>query len=116
MLYTDYQTTFTTAFVEFNQRLSKVRMNFIDFEILKTEDCFQDFVLETLALRKIYDKSYEKDVHFDYLQPKVEFIYDLLQHNIEDVRNQMDYAMELTSRLIELMHNYVTKTNNLIEK
>lgn len=102
MLFSKYSTLFTTAFVEFNQRLINARSNFMDYEILTDEEIFKDFVIDIFALRKIYAKSYESDIHTDFLQPKVEIIYDLLQNNIEDVRN----GSTLVVRLIEEMFNY----------
>lgn len=111
MLFTDYQTTFTTAFEEFNQRLINARTNFIDYEILKNEEIFRDFIIDIFALRKIYAKSYESDIHTDFLQPKVEIIYDLLQNDIEDVRN----VSPIVSQLIEQMFNYCKSIINPIE-
>ena len=111
MLFTDYQTTFTTAFEEFNQRLMNARSNFIDYEILTDEEIFKDFVIDIFALRKIYAKSYESDIHTDFLQPKVEIIYDLLQNNIEDVRD----GSPLVSRLIEQMFYYCKSVIKPIE-
>jgi hypothetical protein len=106
MLYSEYKTTFTTAFVEFNQRLIEARSNFIDYEILKDEQILRTFVIDIFALRKIYDKSYESDMHTEFLQPKVEIIYDLVQHNIEDVRNGDSEVCNVVSRLIEEMFKY----------
>lgn len=110
MLFTDYQNTFTTAFEEFNQRLINVRSNYMDYEILRDEEIFKDFIIDIFALRKIYAKSYESDMHTDFLQPKVEIIYDLIQNNIEDVRDDS----QLVGRLIEDMFYYCKSITNLI--
>ena len=116
MLYTDYQTTFTTAFVEFNRRLNNSRMAFIDFEILKDEEILKDFLLETFALRRIYEKDFESDIHTDFLQPKVEIIYNFIQDNIEDIRNFKPSVWNEISRLQEQMYYYISNVENLITK
>jgi translation elongation factor EF-G len=116
MLYTDYQTTFTTAFVEFRETLTESRMAFIDFEISKEEEYFQDFVLQTIKLRRIYEKVFESDMHTDFLQPKVETIYDLIQDNVEAVRNFEPKVTNKISRLQEEMHYYLKQFEALIQK
>jgi hypothetical protein len=116
MLYTDYQATFTTAFVEFNQRLDNSRTSFIDYEILRDEEILKDFLSEFFALRKIYNKLYEKDMHTDFLQPKVEIIYELIQNNIEDIRNCKPSVWDQILMIQERMYNYISKTESLIKK
>jgi hypothetical protein len=116
MLFTDYKTTFTTAFVELNQRLNKSRMAFIDFEILKEEYLLREFVAETFAMRKIYEKIYESDIHTDFLQPKVEIIYDLIQNNIEDIRNFNPSVWNKIAANQEAMNSYIVKIESLIQK
>jgi hypothetical protein len=116
MLYTDYQTTFTTAFVEFNQRLTNSRTAFINFEILKNEEILRDFLVETFALRRIYEKDYETDMHTGFLQPKVEVIYNLIQDNIEDIRTFKPSVWNEISRLQEQMYYYISNVENLITK
>lgn len=111
MLFSKYSTLFTTAFVEFNQRLINARSNFMDYEILTDEEIFKDFVIDIFALRKIYGKIYEEDMHAEILQPKVEIIYDLLQNNIEDVRK----GSQLVGRLIEEMFYYCKSITETIE-
>lgn len=116
MLYTDYQTTFTTAFVEFKETLTESRMAFIDYEILRQEEYFQDFVLQTIKLRKIYEKLHEADIHTDFLQPKVEVIYDLIQDNVEALRNFEPKVTNQICRLQEEMWYYIQKFESLIQK
>lgn len=116
MLYTDYQATFTTAFVEFNQRLDKSRTSFIDFEILRSESLLKDFVSELFAVRKVYNNLYEKDMHTDFLQPKVEIIYELIQDNIEDIRNMDAKVYSKIITQIEGCWNYIRRINELIKK
>jgi hypothetical protein len=116
MLYTDYQATFTTAFVEFNQRLDNSRTSFIDYEILRDEEILKDFVSEFFAVRKVYNNLYEKDIHTDFLQPKVEIIYELIQNNIEDIRNCETQVWRTITNLIEKQFNYVKQIENLLTK
>jgi hypothetical protein len=116
MLYTDYQTTFTTAFVEFRETLTESRMAFIDFEILRQEEYFQDFVLQTIKLRRIYEKVFESDMHTDFLQPKVEIIYNLIQDKIEALRNFEPKVTNEVSRLQEQMNYYMNQFEALIQK
>lgn len=103
-----------TDFAQFNQRLHKSRMAFIDYEILREEYLLKEFLLETLALRKIYEKVSEKDVHGKFLQPKVELIYELIQKNIEDVRNTKPMVWCQISKLQEDINNYVKNINQTL--
>jgi hypothetical protein len=91
-------------------------MAFIDFEILRDEAYFRDFVSETLALRKIYEKDYESDIHTDFLQPKVEIIYNLIQDNVEDIRNFNPLIWNQIAKIQEQMYAYITKFESLIRK
>lgn len=102
MLFSDYSSLYTTAFVEFNQRLPFAKSNFMYHKISKHETFFRGFVMDIFALRKIYAKTYAEDMHTEILQPKVEIIYDLLQNDTESVRN----GSSLVAKLIEEMFSY----------
>lgn len=104
-----------TAFTQFNHRLNKSRMAFIDYEILRDESILREFILETFALRKIYEKVFERDIHGQFLQPKVQKIYELIQNNIEDVRNLEPMVWTQISILQEQVNNYVVKINQTLQ-
>jgi len=105
-----------TTFAQFNQRLHNSRMAFIDYEILREEYLLKELLLETFALRKIYEKVSKRDVHSKFLQPKVEQIYELIQNNIEDVRNIKPMVWCQISKLQEEMYNYVNNYVKTINK
>jgi hypothetical protein len=100
-----------TAFTKFNQRLHKSRMAFIDYEILRDESILKEFILESFALRKIYEKVSKRDIHGQFLQPKVQNIFELIQKNIEDVRNLEPMVWNQISIIQEQLNNYVVKIN-----
>lgn len=109
MLFSEYSTTYTTAFVEFNQRLSDAKQNYEKYNSLSKELILRDFVNSVFKLRKLYARFYEEDMHTDYLQPKVELIYDTIQHDFELVRtNDQDVRKEI-QRLLDLMTKYTQK-------
>lgn len=114
MLFTDYQKTFTTAFEEFNLRLFKAKTDLVDYDILKDEAILLDFVSGIFSLRKVYNKLYESDIHTDFLQPKVEIIYDLIQDKIEDIRNRDAKTIYEIDKLISEMIKYVQPFNDLL--
>jgi hypothetical protein len=111
MTYTQKQTVFSTSFVAFNRRLLTSRSYFIDYEILRNEESLGDFILSIFDLRKVYTKNYVSDMHIDFLQPKVEAIYDLLQNDIEAVRNIDSQPFAQIMTLLEDCFKYTQKFN-----
>jgi hypothetical protein len=108
---TQKQTVFSTSFVAFNQRLLIARSNFIDFEILRNEQSLGEFILSFFELRKVYSFNYGSDMHAYFLQPKVEAIYDLLQNDIEAVRNIDSQPFAQIMTLLEDCFKYTQKFN-----
>jgi hypothetical protein len=117
MLFKEYQTIYTDFILDFNRRLDKVTDNWaiiVDNHVkhgTSSEATIQDFILNLSSLKVSFDR-YPKDMHFKFLQPRVESISSKVLYDIEDIRHIDKDTLADVDELIGKLEYY---TWNILE-
>jgi hypothetical protein len=120
MLFKEYQTIYTDFILDFNRRLDKVTDNWaiiVDNHVkhgTSSEATIQDFILNLKSLKVSFDR-YPEDMHFKFLQPRVESISSKVLYDIEDIRHIDKDTLANVDELIGELEYYtwnVLENNN----
>jgi len=106
MLYTNYQATFTDLFVDFNNRFDNLTDSWCKIIDLEAETMdFNDFIINLGSIHRMF-KKFPSDLHSEFLQPKVEILYDYLINEVKDITTLSSVEMKFMDTTIEIIEKY----------